>query len=192
MSGPVMSAGKIIASARTASIDGRGRFGPLLLAAAFALLSIHRAAAAVTIDGDQQAMTVTVEEVTRQEVTDEIARRFGFSVSGAVADDAPLNGRFRGDLGDVLGAILTANNFLIIYEGGRPARLLLSDRGQGGAEPIDPAMRSLQPNAGLAPGEGGYDGQGLGDQGLGGEGQYVDPAMDGVPLEGEPPPEPQL
>lgn len=158
----------------------RGWPGALLLAAAMAVFPLHRATAAMTIDGDAQALTVTVSEVTRQEVTDEIARRFGFEISGPVLDDAPVNGRFRGDLGDVLGAILTANSFLIVYEGGRPARLLLSDRGQGGAAEIDPTMRSLQPNAGLAPQ-------------VPGEGEIVDPSMQGVPLGGEPqPPEPEL
>jgi len=158
----------------------RGSAGALLLAAAMALFPLHRAAAAMTIDGDAQAMTVTVAEVTRGELTDEIAKHFGFEISGAVLDDAPVNGRFRGDLGDVLGAILTANSFLIVYEGGRPARLLLSDRGQGGAAEVDPTMRSLQPNAGLAPE-------------VPGEGQIVDPSMQGVPLGGEPqPPEPEL
>lgn len=158
----------------------RGWPAALLLAAAMALFPLHRAAAAMTIDGDAQAMTVTVAEVTRGEVADEIARRFGFEISGPVLDDAPVNGRFRGDLGDVLGAILTANSFLIVYEGGRPARLLLSDRGQGGEAAVDPSMRSLQPNAGIVPPEGG-------------DGQIVDPAMQGVPLGGEPqPPEPEL
>jgi hypothetical protein len=72
-------------------------------------------------------------------------------------------------------------------------------------------MRSLQPNAGIAPGvpvEGGYgdgmDGQGqlvdpalegqgqLVDPALDGQGQFVDPAVDGMPLESGPPPKPQL
>lgn len=158
--------------------------GGLLVAAAVFLCPANDAAAAMTIDGNAQAMTVTVAEVTRGEVADEIARRFGFEISGPVLDDAPVNGRFRGDLGDVLGAILTANSFLIVYEGGRPARLLLSDRGQGGEAAVDPSMRSLQPNAGIAPEvppEGGHNGQ------------IVDPAMQGVPLGGEPqPPEPEL
>ena len=43
-------------------------------------------------------MTVTVAEVTRGQVTDEIAKRFGFQISGPVLDDAPVNGRFRGEL----------------------------------------------------------------------------------------------
>ncbi len=159
---------------------GRVPRSALLVAAAFLLCPVNDADAAMTIDGDAQAMTVTVAEVTRGEVTDEIAKRFGFQISGPVLDDAPVNGRFRGDLGDVLGAILTANSFLIVYEGGRPARLLLSDRGQGGEAPVDPTMRSLQPNAGIVPGEGG-------------DGQIVDPAMQAVPLGGEPPPpEPEL
>ncbi|MBX3571078.1 MAG: hypothetical protein KF694_01875 [Mesorhizobium sp.] len=179
-----MSGRKSIHSACAEAGALRGRPGALLLAAAMALFPLHRATAAMTIDGDAQALTVTVSEVTRREVTDEIARRFGFEISGPVLDDAPVNGRFRGDLGDVLGAILTANSFLIVYEGGRPARLLLSDRGQGGEAPVDPTMRSLQPNAGIAPevpGEGTYDGQ------------VVDPSMQGVPFGGEPqPPEPEL
>lgn len=165
---------------------GRGPRRALLVAAAFLLCPANDADAAMTIDGDAQAMTVTVAEVTRGEVTDGIAKRFGFQISGPVLDDAPVNGRFRGDLGDVLGAILTANSFLIVYEGGRPARLLLSDRGQGGEAPVDPTMRSLQPNAPItpgAPGEGGYRG----------DGEMVDPAMQAVPLGGEPPPtEPEL
>lgn len=165
---------------------GRSRIAVLFVAATMAFCPVNYAAAAMTIDGDAQAMIVTVAEVTRQEVTDGIAKHFGFQISGPVLDDAPVNGRFRGDLGDVLGAILTANSFLIVYEGGRPARLLLSDRGQGGAAQVDPTMRSLQPNAAITPGvpgEGGYRG----------DGQIVDPAMDGAPLGGEPrPPEPEL
>lgn len=177
-----------IRSAWAVASAGRGRF-PVLLAAALFLCPVRHAAAEVTIEGDARAMTVTVADISRQEVTDEIARRFGFRVSGPVLDDAPVSGRFRGDLGDVLGGILADNNFLIVYEGGQPSRLLLSERGQEGALPLDPAMRSLQPNAGIAPGmpfEGGY-----GD-GMDGQGQFVDPAVDGMPLESGPPPEPQL
>ncbi len=165
---------------RDMATAGRRGFAVIFLSAVTAVCPANDADAAMTIDGDAQAMTVTVAEVTRGEVTDEIAKRFGFQISGPVLDDAPVNGRFRGDLGDVLGAILTANSFLIVYEGGRPARLLLSDRGQGGEAPVDPTMRSLQPNAGIVPSEGG-------------DGQIVDPAMPSVPLGGEPrPPEPEL
>lgn len=171
-----------IRSLRAMATAGRRGFAVIFLAAVTAVCPVNDAAAAMTIDGDAQAMTVTVAEVTRQEVTDEIAKRFGFQISGPVLDDAPVNGRFRGDLGDVLGAILTANSFLIVYEGGRPARLLLSDRGQGGEAPVDPTMRSLQPNT-ITPGV----------PGEGGDGQIVDPGMQGVPLGGEPPPpEPEL
>jgi hypothetical protein len=185
--------------ARAVAIAGRGRW-PALLAAALFLCPVHPAAADVTIEGDARAMTVTVADISRQEVTDEIARRFGLQVSGPVLGDAPVSGRFRGDLGDVLGGILAGNNFLIVYEGGQPSRLLLSERGQESALPLDPAMRSLQPNAGIAPGvpvEGGYgdgmDGQGqLVDPALDGQGQFVDPAVDGMPLESGPPPKPQL
>ena len=144
------------------------------------------AAAEMAIKGDAKGMTITVSEVPRGEVMAAMAQRFGFEVAGQIHDDQPVNGRFRGDLGDVLAAILPANGFLIVYEGGRPAKLVLSGRSQGGSVAADPSMQSLQPNAGttwIETGEGGHGAAGEGG------GQVIDPAQSQLPPEEMPPPE---
>ncbi|SMH44302.1 hypothetical protein [Mesorhizobium australicum] len=166
-------------------------------AAALLLAGSLDASAEMAINGDAKAMTVTISEMQRGEVMAEMAQRFGFKVAGQVGDDQPINGRFRGDLGDVLAAILPANGFLIVYEGGRPTKLVLSDRSQEGAAPVDPSMTSMQPNGDatwMETGEGGHGAAGLGG------GQVIDPTQTAPPPSQEmpppedvgPPPEPEL
>ncbi|MCR5859148.1 hypothetical protein [Mesorhizobium sp. J428] len=168
----------------------------LLAAAALLLAGSRNASAEMAINGDPKAMTVTISEVQRGEVMAAMAQRFGFKVTGQVGDDQLVNGRFRGDLGDVLAAILPANGFLIVYEGGRPAKLVLSERSPEGSAPLDPSMNSMQPNGGVTWMETGEGGQGA--AGLGG--QVIDPAQNvppppqemPPPEDGSPPPEPEL
>lgn len=167
-----MSARSRMVEALARRCAGRRGIAVLLLSGALSLPPAADALAAMTLDGDASAMVVTVSDVPRQEVVAELSRRFGFQVSGSIFDNEPVNGRFRGDLGDVLVRLLPANNFLVVYEGGKPARILLSDRGQAAEPPPDPALRSLQPNQGI-PGEGPHGGGNYG----GGEAQYIDPAL---------------
>jgi hypothetical protein len=153
--------------------------------------AITAARADVTVEGGADRMVIVAENVTRQDVVTQIARRLAFKVSGPVVEGAPVNGRFRGNLGDVLMAVLTANNFLIVYEGGRPASLILSEKGQAGAGAFDGSMPSLLPNAGLPAQGGGYDLRGTGMEG--GEGQiYIDPALKEIMRPAQhPPPDPR-
>lgn len=165
----------------------RAACAALLAMAALLLAGSRNASAEMAITGDAKAMTVTISEMQRGEVMAAMAERFGFKVAGQVGDDQPVNGRFRGDLGDVLAAILPANGFLIVYEGGRPAKLVLSDRSQEGSPPLDPSMNSMQPNGGVTWMETGEGGQGA--AGIGG-GQVIDPTQMAPPPSQEmPPPE---
>lgn len=160
----------------------------LLAAVAILLAGNLDASAEMAINGDAKAMTVTVSAVPRGEVMAAMAQRFGFKVAGQIVDDQPVNGRFRGDLGDVLAAILPSNGFLIVYEGGRPSKLLLSEKGQDASATADPSMQSLQPNGGTTWMETGEGGQGA--VGIGG-GQVIDPAQNPPPPEEMPPPPPE-
>jgi hypothetical protein len=124
----------------------------LFLAAALAGANPQHAGA-MQIDGDAAALTVVLEGEARPQVVSELAARLGFRVVGSVVEDGTVSGRFRGDLAKVLGSVLTQNGFVIVYEGGRPSRLLLSAKDPAGSAAAMPsASRSLLPG-GYNPGD---------------------------------------
>lgn len=134
----------------------RSRAALMVLLLALSILPLP-ALAAMKLEGDPSALKLTVSEVPRQRVMAVLAARFKLTLSGKVADGRdPVSGIFRGDLGDVLAGLLATNNFLIVYEGGRPAKILLSEKGEA-ASPVDPSMRAFQQGGGTVIGGVRYD-----------------------------------
>jgi len=172
-----------------------------LLACPFLLGMPSTARATMTLTGDAGSMRVTVREMPRDELVGAVAQRFGLRITGQViAGEEPVTGSFRGDLGDVLARILMSNNFLIVYEGGKPARVMLSERGAS-STPVDPSMRMLQQGGGVPLGAGQQINQEMYDQpppvdvdpataadpGMSpDQGMQPDPALDGVPVDQPP------
>lgn len=160
-----------------------GRGIAVLAMSVTAAFAASQALAAMTINGDARSMHVAIDQLSRGEILAELSRRFALEVAGpVVSSDEIVSGTFRGDLGDIVLGVLSSNNFLIVYDGERPARLLLSERGNG-------AMPAVAGQSSLVQG---------GQSGLGG-GQAIDPANGMVGPEaydqglGEPGiPEPQI
>lgn len=98
-------------------------------------VSVSLAAAAAgasesfTIEGSADALTLTADKAVRSVVVAAIAERFGIEIVGNGLTDGAVDGRFSGDLGDVIKAVLPGDGYGIAYSKGRPVRITFSGAG---------------------------------------------------------------
>lgn len=159
---------------------GLSRSATGLAAAVLLMVAPVQIASALEMNGDARELTVVLQDEARPQVVAALAERLGFRVVGTVVEDGTVSGRFRGDLAKVLNSVLTQNGFVIVYEGGKPSRLLLSAKDPNGssAAAMPAGSRSLLPS--------GYDPT------AGGEPSYInqDPGLVENPAGGEYQPDP--
>lgn len=97
-----------------------------------AIVAQPASAGQFTIEGEADGLTLEAQGSTRSEVVKALAERFGFEIIGGQVLDGPVDGSFRGSLGQVLKSILPANGYALAFKNGKPSRITFT--GVGGTE----------------------------------------------------------
>lgn len=101
--------------------------------------------AQIAVSGTSERAVLEVRDASLMEALQALKSSFGFSISGALAADRRMSGRFEGPLRRVIARVLDGTNFVIRNEGDRMVLLLIPNQQRAGALAMPDATAVIAP-----------------------------------------------